>query len=516
MHIFAAYLITFIASFCILVIEIVAGRILAPYVGVSLYTWTSIIGVVLAGISIGAYLGGWIADRFPRGSTLAWLLVVSGIAVLVISPVTNVIAGYQFPTTLMLRILIVTTITFFIPSCILGTISPVVVKLAVKNMEKMGHSVGKIYAVSTLGSIIGTFAAGFFLISWIGTREIILLMGCIMIATGVIFGIFVKMNKAAFVVAVIALATAGFFYDTAYKPQLEDYVTYYKESDYYTIKVDRTYGHDEVTVLNALVLDHLTHSYVEPDNPYHIEYHYERIYADVLKWKYRQSSPFKTLTLGGGGYTFPRYMDTYYPLSDNLVVEIDPQVTWVAFNQMGVPGDTRIRTINEDARWYIMHCKDKYDVVYIDAYNDLSIPYHLTTKEFAQQIRDIMNPGGILLTNIIDSFQEGSFMPSYIRTLREVFGKDNVHLVSINPDFKETGISTFIVMTGKGKMDIKAFASFLDKRLSGKGTSKIVPEALVNEYVSRNYSVLLTDNYAPVDNLIAPIFEKRFGYQRET
>jgi spermidine synthase len=198
------------------------------------------------------------------------------------------------------------------------------------------------------------------------------------------------------------------------------------------------------------------------------------------------------------------------------VVEIDPQVTWVAFNQMGVPGDTRIKTINEDARWYIMHCRDKYDVVYIDAYNDLSIPYHLTTKEFAQQIKDVMNPGGILLTNIIDSFKEGSFMPSYIRTLREVFGKDNVHLVSINPDFEETGISTFIVMTGKGKMNIKAFAAFLDKRLSGKGTSKIVPEALVNEYVSRNYSVLLTDNYAPVDNLIAPIFEKRFGYQRES
>jgi spermidine synthase len=264
------------------------------------------------------------------------------------------------------------------------------------------------------------------------------------------------------------------------------------------------------------VLDHLTHSYVEPDNPYHIEYHYERIYADVLKWKYRQFTAFKTLTIGGGGYTFPRYMDTYYPNSDNQVVEIDPQVTKVAFDQMGVPRDTRIKTANEDGRWFVMHCKEKYDVVYIDAYNDLSIPYHLTTREFARQIRDIMNPGGILLTNIIDSFQEGSFMPSYIRTLREVFGKDNVHLVSINPDFKETGISTFIVMTGKGKMDIKAFASFLDKRLSGKGTSKIVPEALVNEYVSRNYSVLLTDNYAPVDNLIAPIFEKRFGYQRES
>src|SRR5512135_3811270 len=93
MNIITAYAITFVASFCILVIEIVAGRILAPFVGVSLYTWTSIIGVVLAGISIGAYLGGKLADRFPGEKTLGLLLLVSGIATMLISPVTNLAAG---------------------------------------------------------------------------------------------------------------------------------------------------------------------------------------------------------------------------------------------------------------------------------------------------------------------------------------------------------------------------------------------------------------------------------------
>src|SRR5512143_1578765 len=123
MNLLSAYSITFIASFCMLVIEIVAGRILAPFVGVSLYTWTSIIGVVLAGISIGAFLGGKLADRHPRRKTLGWLLLISGLATLSISPVTNAVAAQQFPLSLMLRILTVTTITFFIPSCILGMIS---------------------------------------------------------------------------------------------------------------------------------------------------------------------------------------------------------------------------------------------------------------------------------------------------------------------------------------------------------------------------------------------------------
>src|SRR5512136_3346444 len=124
-----ANIVVFIASFCILVIELVAGRIMAPYVGVSLYTWTSIIGVILAGISIGAYLGGMLADRFPSRKTLGWLLFLSGAATVAIIPLTNLVAAYKFPFSLMWRIFTVTTIIFFIPGCILGTVSPVVVKL---------------------------------------------------------------------------------------------------------------------------------------------------------------------------------------------------------------------------------------------------------------------------------------------------------------------------------------------------------------------------------------------------
>jgi predicted membrane-bound spermidine synthase len=173
----------------------VAGRILAPFVGVSLYTWTSIIGVVLAGISIGAYLGGLIADRYPRPATLGWLLFLSCLGAFSISPLTNLIGSSEFQTSLMVRILLITSFIFFVPSCLLGMISPVVVKLTLNNLQKTGNIVGKIYAFSTLGSILGTFATGFFLISWMGTRTILLTQGILLIVCAPIFGGFFFTKK---------------------------------------------------------------------------------------------------------------------------------------------------------------------------------------------------------------------------------------------------------------------------------------------------------------------------------
>ncbi len=515
MNIITAYIITFIASFCILVIEIVAGRILAPFVGVSLYTWTSIIGVVLAGISIGAFSGGKLADRFPGKKTLGWLLLVSGAATLLISPMTNIVAGYHFPTSLMLRILIMTAITFFIPSCILGMISPVVVKLAIKNLDRVGNVVGKIYAVSTLGSILGTFAAGFFLISWMGTRHIILVMGSILILTAIIWGSLFRSKKPVFGLLLLPSLLIASTYSLAFKPQLTSDTYYYKESDYYTIKLKKAMSKDGKTRLEAMILDNLVHSYVALENPLHIEYQYEKIYSELLKWRFEKDASFRSLTIGGGGYTFPRYMEVFYPKAQLDVVEIDPEITKIAYAYLGLPRNSKIRTFNTDGRWFVMNCKEKYDVVFIDAYNDLSIPYHLTTKEFAVQIRNILNPHGILLTNIIDNFQKGTFLPSYIRTLREVFGENNVHLISISPWFEKTGTSTFIVFTGGDDMNIMDFKNFIKEKFESAATSAVVPDNMVNDFMKKTYSVVLRDDYAPVDNLIAPVFEERFGYNRK-
>ncbi|MGD0230594.1 MAG: fused MFS/spermidine synthase [Syntrophorhabdales bacterium] len=509
-----AYIITFIASFCSLVIEMVAGRILAPFVGVSLYTWTSIIGVILAGISIGAYIGGRLVDRFPHRRTLGILLLLSGVAALTIIPLTNLVAAYNFPFSLMWRIFTVTAIIFFIPGCILGTISPVVVRLTLQSLNNAGNVIGKIYAFSTLGAIIGTFATGFLLISWMGTRNIIFTMGIILLATGLAAGRLFRGKTALTTFLLVCVLSLVPLYIAAYRIPLTDRNYYYKESGYYTLKLSKTVSSDHKTPLEALILDHLIHSYVSLENPLHIEYEYEKIYAEVLKWMYGPETAFRSLSIGGGGYTFPRYMEASYPNARIGVVEIDPEVTNVVYKYLGLPRTTRIKTSNTDGRWFVMNCREKYDVIFTDAFNDLSIPYHLTTKEFVQQLDGILARDGILMSNIIDNFQKGAFLPSYIRTLGEVFGPKNVYLISISPDFKNLRIATFIVIATKGNRDMKKFDGWLKNKLQGRAKSVLVSDTLMQELLTKRGSIVMTDDYAPVDNLIAPIFEERFGYNR--
>src|SRR4030043_1471340 len=360
--------VAFNASFRTLVSELVAGRIMAPYVGVSLYTWTSIIGVVLAGISMGAYLGGRIAHRYPRSSTLGWLLFLSGLGAFSISPLTNLIGGAQFHTSLMTRILLITTIIFFIPSCILGMISPVAVKLTLNNLEKTGNVVGKIYAFSTLGSILGTFATGFFLISWMGTRHILFTMGVILVLSALVFGDFLRRKKSfilffLFIFIALTLPIAAWhgyaaidheivslptspiesvkaFYGHAFQPPLDEETYFFKESDYYTIKLKKDTTRSGGETLESLILDHLVHSYTDLNDPLYLEYEYIRIYEEMVRWQAGKRKSFKALFIGGGGYTLPRFIEAKYPQAGVDVVEIDPEITRVATSYLGISADT--------------------------------------------------------------------------------------------------------------------------------------------------------------------------------
>lgn len=502
-------IVVFIASFCTMIIELVAGRIMAPYVGVSLYTWTSIIGVVLSGIGIGAYLGGILADRYPNPKTLGWLLFVSGLAALSISPLTTAVAHWQIETSLMLRILTVTTVIFFVPSCLLGMISPVVVRLSLDSLEHSGNVVGKIYAFSTLGSILGTFATGFFLISWLGTRNILLLMSLILIISSAVFGgAFLKKRILAILFPLI-FVFLYVIHGTAFTMQRDDNSYYFKETDYFTIEVKKTEMNGKV--LELVILDNLIHSFVDMNDPLYLEYGYERNYAELVAWKTKTNPKFRVLIIGGGGYTFPRYLEAKYPESQIDVVEIDPRLTELAYQHLGLSRNTRIRSFNEDARWFLMNFPERgvYDFVFADAFNDLSIPYHLTTKEFSILIRSVLKPDGMLVANVIDDFQKGLFMPSYVRTLEEVFGKGKVGLVADLP-FADMGISTIILVASPTDHPWK------DVEKMNQGNCFVIAPNEINQKLQNRFAMVLTDDHAPVDNLTAPIFEERFGRKRKT
>jgi len=180
----------FISSFCIMVLELVAGRIIARFLGSSLYTWTSVIGIVLAGITIGNYIGGRLADRYRPVRTLPVLFAICAGACLITIILNNITGNFtwlwqfNWPT----RILLHVTVVFLLPSTLLGTISPVVAKMALEKGLPTGRTVGDIYAWGAAGSIVGTFAAGYYLIALMGTMSIIWSIAAVMVAMALLYG----------------------------------------------------------------------------------------------------------------------------------------------------------------------------------------------------------------------------------------------------------------------------------------------------------------------------------------
>jgi len=490
--------IVFIASFCLLVIELVAGRILAPYVGVSLYTWTSIIGVVLAGISIGAWVGGILADRYDPGTLLPILLTLSAAASFAIVPLANLIGTDVLllpESSLMLRVLTLAAIIFFLPSFLLGSISPVAVKMALRDLSQAGHVVGRIYAVSTVGSILGTFATGFFLIARFGSRAILIGVACVLLACAA-----ATFRRKIAIVALLPVAAACVFSSQSLQSPLERGSAYFKETDYFTIRVEHRTKLDGVGKLETLVLDQLVHSLNDPASPCFLAYGYLNIFDELLRWKALRAQPLDVLFIGGGGYTLPRCIEVAFPTARVDVAEIDPGVTEVAYRFLALPRNTRVHTVNSDARWFLMRSNRMYDIIFGDAFNDISVPYHLTTREFIEMQKRHLKPGGVLATNIIDNVPFGDFLPSYLATTQQVFGRD-VTVLADREYYARGAQSTLIVIAGA-------------RGFQPQDRGIVLPPADVHEGIDRQRWTILTDDYAPVDNLLAPRFAEHARYQK--
>ena len=257
-----------------------------------------------------------------------------------------------------------------------------------------------------------------------------------------------------------------------------------------------------------LRLDKLDHSYIIPDCPTALQYEYLKVFEEIVRYVTRQNLTPRVLHLGGGGYSFPRYIDAVYPRSVNEVVEIDPLVTQVAHEELGLPLDTSIKTYNQDARRFLIQRKseDKYDVVLGDVFNDQTTPYHLTTLEFDKLVKANMDEDGIYIVNIVDDYQHGRYMPSFIYTLRQTF--NYVYLFSTGESWEEVGTSTFVIAASDRRIDLADYRKFV----TGDGTKETFgnpyDEIKLGEYLAQRDPILLTDDYAPTDILVAPLFRR--------
>ncbi len=495
------YAVVFIASACGLVIEIVAGRILAPLVGVSLYTWTSIIGVILAGMSLGNYLGGHLADRFPSRVALGLVLMAGGMCSLgvlfLVTPVSQIFTGLG----LLPRIIFLTTTLFFVPSLIIAMVTPLVAKLRLEDLEQAGKEVGKVYAISTSGAIFGTFITGFVLIQSLGTRSTLLLVSIVLVLASLATGGLQKPRTVTTIslLMVVSLATAGLLMGTVQSDCL-------RESSYYCIQVKEE--DEEGLPLKALYLDKLLQNRMSKDDPTLLADGYIKVLAEISHYVAVRNPSLQALFIGGGGYTLPRYLEATYPQSTLEVAEVDPEVTRVASDYLGLGPDTRIVTYNEDARMLAPRLPSgRYDLVLGDAFNDLSVPYHLATLEFAQTIDRLLSPQGIYATNVVDALHAGSFLRSYVHTLQQVF--PYVYVLNHDSSWDEIARDTYVVAASHQPLSTSAFDHALRQTEHPESATRFMSTRLQETWLEAREHYLLTDDFAPVDNLLASVFEQR-------
>jgi spermidine synthase len=285
------------------------------------------------------------------------------------------------------------------------------------------------------------------------------------------------------------------------------YEYYAKESNYYAINL--TTEDTENGTKRALVLDHLVHSFVYPTDPKRMDYGYETTFTEITRYLMRDHSAPKILHLGGGGYSFSRYMETVYPDSVNEVIEIDPEVTNIAYSELGLPRELDIKTYNQDARLFLINrtTPDKYHIVAGDVFNDLSTPYHLTTLEFDQLIKANMTPDGIYMINIIDDLQTGKYIPSFVYTLQKVF--KHVYIFSPIENWQSLGMYTFVIAASDKAIDRTEYLNYMAENGTRKPSAFPSTETDLLQYLSQREPLLLEDDHVPTDILVAPMIGRR-------
>jgi spermidine synthase len=393
-------------------------------------------------------------------------------------------------------ILVLVTGLFFVPSAILGTVSPIVVKLAVRDLEETGRTVGKIYAAGAVGSIVGTFATGFVLISWFGTYTIVWGVALLLVILGLVFVL--SSQPRWWLAAGLFLASISVIVGSWQWVQSPCTL----ETNYFCIKVEEQERNGEP--VRVLILDRLLHSFTSLNDPTLLVYGYEKMYAEVTAYRAERDDQLRALFIGGGGYTFPRYMEALYPNSELDVIEIDPGVTQIARDLLGLERDTGIVTYNQDARTFLEQTPIKhYDLVFGDAFNDFSVPYHLTTKEFNDRVRAWLVDDGIYLVNIIDGWR-GEFLRAYVHTLRQSFRY--VYVAPTSTEWREALHTTFVIIGTDAPLDLEAF----ERTIAGDNTTyltrQLLEESELTEVMNKGRVTTLTDQYAPVDQMLAPMF----------
>lgn len=476
-----------------LVVEIVAGRMLAPYVGMSLYSWTSIIAVVLAGFSAGHWWGGHIASRPARQALTmtGWILLAAALSTAGALLVLRLIGGPVLDALShpVWSIVVLTGGVFFLPSLFAGVPAPVLAQIAVTaQAEQSGRSLGAMFTAGAVGAIAGTLLAGFVFIPWLGTALTLAIVTVVYLgAAALVLWLARPLSHPLVAIALAALAIA---LGVVSVTRLSSCT---RESQYFCIRVLDVSAQQESPV-RRLVLDHLAHGTSARDLPRAMFSGFTAMLDGIARQR-MQPDPFSAFFIGGGTYSVPRaWADRNTgPIT---VAEIDPEVTRIAVRDFWLD-PAGITILDEDARVALQRRPGtRYDVIVGDAFGDIAVPAHLITREFFELVRSRLSGNGIFLMNVVDFPERMQALGAITATLQSVFPSVEIWTLASLPTPGEQRV--FVLVAAATPTE---FAS-ITAAAPDPTRFAVMAQSFTDRLVARSSPAILTDDYAPIDRLL--------------
>ncbi len=479
-------------------VEFGASRLLAPYFGTSLYVWGVLIGLILVYLSAGYVIGGRLADRHPRADVLyqitAWAGLWIGVIPLLSYPI--LLASQQgfrdLSVGLVAGTLLAVVLLFAVPVTLLGCVSPFAIRLLLKDVETGGNTAGRVYALSTVGSILGTFLPVFWFIPTFGTRPTIVAFG---LALVVISGLALWPRRRLYASFGVAVILAWILLPGGIRPPEVGTLLYERESAYNYIQVVQVASATEL-ILNEGQAIHSV--YDSRTNLTHGYWDYLLLAYGFPPAQAAPAVPHSVAFLGLAAGTGARqYRLAFGDQIEITGVEIDPDILAAGHRYFHLD-DARAHEVVADARYWLDTQAGQYDVVVLDAYRQPYIPFHLTTKEFFEQVRTHLNPGGAVAVNVGRTATDFRLVDALASTMAAVF--PSVLLLD-DPNYTNTvvyGSSTAITVS-----DVTHNLELVTAPLASDAARSAIRDGKLR--ASPYHGQVYTDDLAPIEQLIDQI-----------
>jgi spermidine synthase len=483
-------------------LEIITSRILTPVFGSTIYTWGSLIGVVLSGLSLGYFLGGKVADGHPQFEKICGIVFSVGLFIVGIpffaSPVIDftvaVLPGTQYAP------LVAAFLLLMLPSVLLGFVSPYVIKLGTNTLQRVGNISGNLYAIATIGSIFGTFLTVFILIPNIAVNQIIFGLGIVLLASSLIGLKSPPKTIAVVVVMILMLPLSSLPVNTI---SHNGKLIYEKETPFSHLDIIE-YGNNV-----SMYLDGMRHSSMNSKDPLDLIIDYTEYFHLGMLFNPKATD---VLFVGGGGFTGPKNFLALYPDTKIDAIEIDADVINAAETFFDLEkNDPRLHVFNDDARKHLSTFEKKYDLIVLDAYASNYVPYHLMTYEFFQTVEKRLESDGVVISNVIGSIEgdNSQLVRAMYKTMKETFPVSYIFPTEDMP----TNVQNIMIVSSNQPYEFDRLT--LLEMAKNSPADYLVDELSKQEHfyqgiVDTSDVPFMTDQYNPSEVMINPLTSKAY------